>query len=156
MLLPGAYLVTSLYKGDFSETFFSNILFPAVVIGIGGWTGTILCSPTLLGTTRGLLWQTATATTRFRRSSDSGGLDGAGSRMPPLTPRQTDPKLQDGHQHGSHGSEPTTTASRAGPHRRAGSRRTGARQQRHQHHHRLESNMSVFDFEHPTSTMLFF
>jgi len=29
--------------------------FPATVIGIGAWTGTILCTPTLLGINKGLM-----------------------------------------------------------------------------------------------------
>ena len=54
VLLPGAYLVTEVYK-DQIEGFLSTIILRAVIIGLGAWTGTILCSPTLLGTNRGLL-----------------------------------------------------------------------------------------------------
>jgi hypothetical protein len=54
VLLPGAYLVSEVYK-DQIEGFLSNIILRAVIIGLGAWTGTILCSPTLLGTNRGLL-----------------------------------------------------------------------------------------------------
>ncbi|CAB9498910.1 Pheromone-regulated membrane protein 10 [Seminavis robusta] len=57
VLVPGAYLVTSLYSTTIDGSFFSDIIIRAIIIGIGGWTGTILCSPTLLGTTRGLMWQ---------------------------------------------------------------------------------------------------
>jgi len=57
VLLPGAYLVTSLYKADIDGSFLTGIIQQAIIIGVGGWTGSILCSPTLLGTTRGLLWQ---------------------------------------------------------------------------------------------------
>jgi uncharacterized membrane protein YjjB (DUF3815 family) len=56
VLLPGAYLVTEVYK-DQIEGFLSSIILRAVIIGLGAWTGTILCSPTLLGTNRGLLSQ---------------------------------------------------------------------------------------------------
>ena len=56
-MLPGAYLVNALYSSE-TDGFFSNIIIRAVIIGIGAWTGTMLCSPTLLGTTRGLLTQT--------------------------------------------------------------------------------------------------
>jgi uncharacterized membrane protein YjjP (DUF1212 family) len=56
VLLPGAYLVNALYTSE-TEDFFTDIIFRAVIIGIGAWTGTMLCSPTLLGTTRGLLAQ---------------------------------------------------------------------------------------------------
>jgi uncharacterized membrane protein YjjP (DUF1212 family) len=65
VLVPGAYLVTSMYPTSNSDGgssssgsfFFMDIITRAIIIGIGGWTGTILCSPTLLGTTRGLMWQ---------------------------------------------------------------------------------------------------
>lgn len=39
------------------SSFFLDIIQKAVVIGIGAWTGSLLCSPTLLGTTSGLLNQ---------------------------------------------------------------------------------------------------
>jgi uncharacterized membrane protein YjjB (DUF3815 family) len=54
VLLPGAYLVTSVYT-DKIEGFLTQIILRAVIIGIGAWTGTILCSPTLLGINRGLM-----------------------------------------------------------------------------------------------------
>lgn len=57
VLLPGAYLVRSLYSTNVDGSFFTDIIKMAVIIGLGAWTGSILCSPTLLGTTRGLLWQ---------------------------------------------------------------------------------------------------
>lgn len=57
VLLPGAYLVTGLYKSEIDGTFFIEIVERAVGIGIGAWTGSILCSPTLLGTTKGLAQQ---------------------------------------------------------------------------------------------------
>jgi uncharacterized membrane protein YjjB (DUF3815 family) len=57
VLLPGAYLVRSLYSSDLQANFFIDIIQNSVIIGIGAWTGTILCSPTLLGTTKGLLAQ---------------------------------------------------------------------------------------------------
>lgn len=34
--------------------FLETVLFNAATIGLGGWTGTILCSPTILGKTSGL------------------------------------------------------------------------------------------------------
>jgi uncharacterized membrane protein YjjP (DUF1212 family) len=55
VLLPGAYLVDALFSSNISSEFFTNIILRAVVIGIGAWTGTMICSPTLLGTTGGLL-----------------------------------------------------------------------------------------------------
>jgi uncharacterized membrane protein YjjB (DUF3815 family) len=57
VLLPGAYLVRSLYSSDLDATLFIDIVQNSVIIGVGAWTGTILCSPTLLGTTKGLLAQ---------------------------------------------------------------------------------------------------
>lgn len=57
VLLPGAYLVKSLYSTQIDGSFFIDIIQQAIVIGIGAWTGSLLCSPTLLGTTRGLLSQ---------------------------------------------------------------------------------------------------
>jgi uncharacterized membrane protein YjjB (DUF3815 family) len=56
VLLPGAYLVTTLYTSE-TDGFYMDLILNAVLIGIGAWTGTMLCSPTLLGTTRGLLVQ---------------------------------------------------------------------------------------------------
>lgn len=57
-LVPGAYLVRSLLstKG-IGTTFFLDIVQRGVIIGLGAWTGTILCSPALLGTTQGLISQ---------------------------------------------------------------------------------------------------
>ena len=57
VLLPGAYLVDALYSSGSDGGLFIEILLSAVIIGIGAWTGTMLCSPTLLGTTHGLLMQ---------------------------------------------------------------------------------------------------
>ena len=57
VLLPGAYWVKSLYDGDVDGSFFTGIVVRATGIGIGAWTGTVLCSPTLLGVTRGLVSQ---------------------------------------------------------------------------------------------------
>jgi uncharacterized membrane protein YjjB (DUF3815 family) len=55
VLTPGAYLVNTLFSDNMSSVFFTDIILHAVVLGLGAWTGTMLCSPTLLGTTRGLL-----------------------------------------------------------------------------------------------------
>jgi len=56
VLLPGAYLVTTVYENTI-EGFLMSIIVRAVVIGMGAWTGTILCSPTLFGTNSGLMNQ---------------------------------------------------------------------------------------------------
>jgi len=242
-LLPGAYLVSALYEGP-SSSFITDIVQIAVILGIGGWTGTILCSPTLLGTTRGLLWQSPTATTpnqNLRHSTSDPINTNMGRRPPPPRPpmhvrRQSLPvhlDLHNGngvggggnsnassvsgmyrrhtnvhqlhpHQIQGHGRKfsmgavptPGTSYNSGGAmmHRRLSSRDDGAqhRQHRskasngsyssydyhhqqqqhpfHQHqphprhnrgdtgggHNRNESNVSVFDFDHPTSTMLFF
>lgn len=57
VLLPGAYLVKSIGTASVDESFFVDIIQKAVVIGMGSWAGTILCSPTVLGTTAGILHQ---------------------------------------------------------------------------------------------------
>jgi hypothetical protein len=50
--------VKSLFSLDsLGADFFVEVIQRSVVIGIGAWTGSILCSPTLFGTTRGLLAQ---------------------------------------------------------------------------------------------------
>lgn len=54
VLLPGAYMVSEVY-GSSIENFISTVILRSVIIGIGAWTGTILCSPTLLGTNRGFV-----------------------------------------------------------------------------------------------------
>ena len=54
VLVPGVYMLTTVYS-DKIEGFLTSIILRAVIIGIGAWTGTILCSPTLLGTNRGLI-----------------------------------------------------------------------------------------------------
>ena len=55
VLLPGAYLVNEIYNTNQAEGFLETIIFRSIIIGIGAWTGTLLCSPTVLGSTRGLL-----------------------------------------------------------------------------------------------------
>lgn len=54
VLLPGAYLVTQVYS-DRIDGFLWQIVQRAIIIGIGAWTGTLLCSPTLLGINKGLM-----------------------------------------------------------------------------------------------------
>eukprot|EP00529_Nitzschia_sp_RCC80_P017883 CAMPEP_0113477524 /NCGR_PEP_ID=MMETSP0014_2-20120614/20253_1 /TAXON_ID=2857 /ORGANISM="Nitzschia sp." /LENGTH=833 /DNA_ID=CAMNT_0000370623 /DNA_START=29 /DNA_END=2531 /DNA_ORIENTATION=+ /assembly_acc=CAM_ASM_000159 len=48
VLLPGAYLVDKVFE-DRVDGFLSAIILRACIIGVGAWTGTVLCSPTLLG-----------------------------------------------------------------------------------------------------------
>jgi len=47
-LVPGTYMVRALLSPS-RVNFIESVLFAAVSIGLGGWTGTILCSPTILG-----------------------------------------------------------------------------------------------------------
>lgn len=68
VLLPGAYLVTAIYNDKVDGSFFVAIVERAVGVGIGAWTGSILCSPTLLGTTRGLANQSMSSS---QHSTDS-------------------------------------------------------------------------------------
>jgi uncharacterized membrane protein YjjB (DUF3815 family) len=69
VLLPGAYMVTGIFGSDSTELFV-GIIQRSVFIGIGAWSGTILCSPTLLGATRGLL-ESASIRSRLARRSGS-------------------------------------------------------------------------------------
>lgn len=70
VLVPGAYMVSSLTSWSTVQSdFFSSIISRAIAIGIGGWTGSILCSPAVLGTTRGLVLQRK-ALAEFGRNSE--------------------------------------------------------------------------------------
>jgi uncharacterized membrane protein YjjB (DUF3815 family) len=69
VVLPGAYLVSSLYSNELTNDFFADITVRSVIIGIGAWTGSILCSPTVLGTTRGLSTQQSTRLVSSERSN---------------------------------------------------------------------------------------
>ena len=74
VLLPGAYLAKGLFKAAeknvIDSALLSSIVVMAVTIGLGGWTGSILVSPTILGTNRGLLKkQAANKAKHVRRRS---------------------------------------------------------------------------------------
>ena len=57
-LVPGAYAVRSLLSTKtLDSSFFSEIVQRSVIIGLGAWSGSILCSPTVIGTTPGLISQ---------------------------------------------------------------------------------------------------
>jgi uncharacterized membrane protein YjjB (DUF3815 family) len=43
-LVPGAYLVTSLYTGTIEGGFLLEIIERSVVLGIGAWSGSVVCS----------------------------------------------------------------------------------------------------------------
>ena len=79
VLLPGAYLVKGLFaaaeKNVIDAALLSNIVVTAVTIGLGGWTGTILCSPTILGTNRGILKNVAAKRSIRRRPLDGAERD---------------------------------------------------------------------------------
>ena len=70
VLLPGAYLVTTAYSANL-EGFLTSIILRAVTIGIGAWTGTILCSPTMIGVNRGLVNHNSGMPSLVEGSSDS-------------------------------------------------------------------------------------
>mmetsp|Transcript_7529 Transcript_7529/g.20822 ORF Transcript_7529/g.20822 Transcript_7529/m.20822 type:complete len:238 (+) Transcript_7529:2-715(+) len=58
-LVPGAYLAKGLFAAAASNSMSPDLLYSivsnSVVIGLGAWSGTLLCSPTVLGTNRGLI-----------------------------------------------------------------------------------------------------
>jgi uncharacterized membrane protein YjjP (DUF1212 family) len=60
-LVPGAYLTRGLFEAaasnSMSPALLYNIIVNSVIIGLGAWSGTIMCSPTILGTNRGLINQ---------------------------------------------------------------------------------------------------
>jgi uncharacterized membrane protein YjjP (DUF1212 family) len=66
VLTPGAYFVKQLFGGQDSG-FIEKIAMNCVVIGLGAWTGTLLCSPTLLGTSTGILQQAGGKRPRHER-----------------------------------------------------------------------------------------
>ena len=53
-LVPDVYMFTTVYSDEING-FLMGLTLQAIIIGIGAWTGTILCSPTVLGTNRGLM-----------------------------------------------------------------------------------------------------
>jgi uncharacterized membrane protein YjjB (DUF3815 family) len=59
VLVPGGYLVRNIYSLELSSDFFTSIVQSSIAIGIGAWSGSVLCSPTLLGDAGGLITQHA-------------------------------------------------------------------------------------------------
>lgn len=58
VLLPGSYLMNEVYTGndeDATNSFLQKIILRSILIGIGAWTGSLLCSHTILGSTRDML-----------------------------------------------------------------------------------------------------
>lgn len=52
-LVPGTYMAKTLLAPN-KVGFIESVLSAAATIGVGGWTGTLLCSPTIMGKTSGL------------------------------------------------------------------------------------------------------
>jgi uncharacterized membrane protein YjjP (DUF1212 family) len=52
-LVPGVYMVTKMFTSG-ATGFVEQVVAESVSIGLGAWTGTILCSPTILGKSSGL------------------------------------------------------------------------------------------------------
>ena len=76
VLLPGAYLVNEVFANKMNG-FLESIVLRAVTIGLGSWTGTLLCSPTLFGTNRGILQQSGSSHgghSRRKRKTDKGAM----------------------------------------------------------------------------------
>lgn len=67
-LVPGAYLVRGLYSSE--SSFLGSTILRCIVIGIGAWTGTLFCSPSLLGAPLALLSRS--------RSAQQAGIGGDG------------------------------------------------------------------------------
>ena len=84
VVLPGAYLVKSLFAPNFTLDFLAEVFFKASVIGVGAWTGSILCSPTLLGTNVGMLKLNMKYLRRFRRAKSNPGLHVHGEETEPV------------------------------------------------------------------------
>jgi uncharacterized membrane protein YjjP (DUF1212 family) len=69
VLVPGAYLAQSLMSGIETLDAFGEVGVRGIIIGLGCWTGSIFCSPTVLGTTRTLLFQSSN---RYAAASSMG------------------------------------------------------------------------------------
>ena len=73
VLVPGAYAFTSFFDeaapftddgSMFTSDILGTIITRAIIIGLGAWTGTLLCSPTVLGTNREWVWRFSRSTGR--------------------------------------------------------------------------------------------
>ena len=77
VLVPGAYLVNALFS-DLTFDFIGPVIVNAAIIGTGAWSGTIVCSPTIVGTTAARL-RKGTAVSRIFSRHDQhdshGGSD---------------------------------------------------------------------------------
>ena len=70
VLVPGAYLVNALFA-DLSFNFLGPVIVNAAIIGTGAWTGTIFCSPTIVGTTAARLRKGTVVSRVFSRHDQS-------------------------------------------------------------------------------------
>lgn len=66
VLVPGAYLVNALFS-DLTFNFIGPVIVNAAIIGTGAWSGTIVCSPTIVGTTAARLRKGAVVSRVFSR-----------------------------------------------------------------------------------------
>lgn len=133
-------MAKSLYAGGLDASFVTDVVKNAILLGIGGWAGTILCSPTLLGTTRGLMWQPKQNLQSMRRENN---IEDERFHSQQFNPSESTYN----HFSNNHRRQGSTSIV---SHRKDPSKATAGR------HHRKESNLTAFDFDHPTSTMLFF
>jgi hypothetical protein len=69
VLLPRAYFVDQVFANRMSS-FLKSIMLGSIIIILGCWTGTLLCSPTLFGTIRGQLQQCGYVSTGGSRHND--------------------------------------------------------------------------------------
>jgi uncharacterized membrane protein YjjB (DUF3815 family) len=72
-LVPGVYLVHHSFSSS-HEYFFASILQSSLILGLGAWTGTLLCSPTFIGTNLGLLKQTIRGREHVEQMGRSGPM----------------------------------------------------------------------------------
>jgi hypothetical protein len=80
VLLPGAYLVDQVFANKMSG-FLESIILRSIIIGLGCWTGTLLCSPTLFGTNRANLQQSGYVSTGSSRHTHRRKTAGQGAML---------------------------------------------------------------------------
>lgn len=85
VLVPGAYLVNSFQSTEVNIQFFLEIVERALVLGMGSWAGTVLCSPSVLGSTVGIIQEQAN---QLRRVSS--GLGGGNEMESSFSERRHD------------------------------------------------------------------
>lgn len=85
VLVPGAYLAQNFFDGSGDGLAYTEVGVRGIVIGLGCWTGSVLCSPMVLGTTKALIQQSQES---IRRSGSSGSLSRRSSES---FPKKKDP-----------------------------------------------------------------